>query len=137
MARKRAARGVNEVLAGEEVESILRADFFRAAAPPRAVRPQPEPPLEVDEPELARELAPAEAPAKAAPAVRPSHTQLTQRARPAHYKVICISLYTDDLERLDESVAELKRRGFTKANRSAVIRFALDQMDLSKVRRGL
>jgi hypothetical protein len=58
-------------------------------------------------------------------------------ARPAHYKVICISLYTKDLERLDARVDELKARGLTKANRSALIRVALDQLDLDKVPRGM
>ncbi|MBL8720021.1 MAG: hypothetical protein JNL79_28810 [Myxococcales bacterium] len=57
-------------------------------------------------------------------------------ARPAHYKVICISMYNQDLERLDGMVDELKKRGFTKANRSALIRFALEQADLSKVKKG-
>jgi hypothetical protein len=57
--------------------------------------------------------------------------------RPIHYKVICISLYTRDLDRLDELVDELKARGLTKANRSALIRVALDQLDLDKVPRGL
>ena len=57
--------------------------------------------------------------------------------KPAHYKVICISLYTKDLERLDGLVDELKARGITKANRSALIRVALDQIDLDKVPRGL
>jgi hypothetical protein len=58
-------------------------------------------------------------------------------ARPVHYKVICISLYTKDLERLDACVDELKARGLTKANRSALIRVALEQLDLDKVPRGL
>ena len=58
-------------------------------------------------------------------------------AKPQHYKVICISLYTKDLERLDKLVDELKARGLTKANRSALIRVALDQLDLDKVPRGL
>ena len=57
--------------------------------------------------------------------------------KPTHYKVICISMYTKDLERLDELVDELKSRGITKANRSALIRTALDQLDLDKVPRGM
>jgi len=57
--------------------------------------------------------------------------------KPAHYKVICISLYTKDLDRLDALVDELKARGITKANRSALIRVALEQLDLDKVPRGL
>ncbi|MCA9587435.1 MAG: hypothetical protein KC657_19040 [Myxococcales bacterium] len=61
----------------------------------------------------------------------------SDKAKPTHYKVICISMYTKDLERLDELVDELKTRGVTKANRSALIRVALDQLDLDKVPRGL
>ena len=57
--------------------------------------------------------------------------------KPSHYKVICISMYTKDLDRLDELVSELKARGLTKASRSALIRAALDQIDLDKVPRGI
>jgi hypothetical protein len=57
--------------------------------------------------------------------------------KPAHYKVICISMYTRDLQELDRMVDDLKGRGLTKANRSALIRFALGQVDLDKVPRGL
>jgi hypothetical protein len=60
-----------------------------------------------------------------------------ERAKPTHYKVICISMYVDALARLDEMVMELKRRGYTKANRSALIRHALDTMDLDEVPKGL
>src|SRR6185503_11144691 len=56
-----------------------------------------------------------------------------KQARPTHYKVICISMYTQDLEDLDAKVAELKRRGWTKANKSQLIRLALSQIDLSKL----
>lgn len=57
--------------------------------------------------------------------------------RPQHYKVICISMYNEDLARLDEMVDELKARGLTKANRSALIRHALAQVDLAKVPKGM
>lgn len=57
--------------------------------------------------------------------------------RPQHYKVICISMYTDDLERLDEMVQTLKARGLTKANRSALIRYALGGVKLDDVPKGL
>lgn len=60
-----------------------------------------------------------------------------EKAKPTHYKVICISMYTKDLDRLDELVDELKARGITKANRSALIRVALEQLDLDKVPRGM
>ena len=53
--------------------------------------------------------------------------------RPTHYKVICISMYTRDLEDLDAKVAELKRRGWTKANKSQLIRMALAAIDLDKL----
>jgi hypothetical protein len=61
----------------------------------------------------------------------------TSKAKPTHYKVICISMYTKDLEQLDELVEKLKVRGITKANRSALIRVALEQLDLDKVPRGM
>lgn len=57
--------------------------------------------------------------------------------KPLHYKVICISMYTKDLERLDGLVEALKAKGITKANRSALIRAALDQVDLDKIPRGM
>lgn len=58
-------------------------------------------------------------------------------SKPSHYKVICISMYTDDLKRLDRMVEELKSRGLTKANRSALIRYALAEVDLERVPKGL
>jgi hypothetical protein len=61
----------------------------------------------------------------------------TPGERPTHYKVICISMYTDDLERLDEMVQTLKARGLTKANRSALIRYALGAVKLDDVPKGL
>ena len=63
--------------------------------------------------------------------------EVAEKAKPTHYKVICISMYTKDLEHLDELVEKLKSRGVTKANRSALIRVALEQLDLEKVPRGL
>lgn len=62
---------------------------------------------------------------------------LPQKTKPEHYKVICISFYMRDLERLDGVVAELKKRGFTKANRSAVLRAAMDQLNLDRIKKGL
>jgi hypothetical protein len=58
-----------------------------------------------------------------------------ERPRPTHYKVVCISLYNEDIERLDALVKELKRRGHSKANKSQVIREALLQIDLDRVPR--
>jgi hypothetical protein len=72
-----------------------------------------------------------------APALPRRIADKPQLPRPTHYKVICISMYTDDIERLDEMVDALKARGLTKANRSALIRHALAQVDLDKVPRGI
>jgi len=57
----------------------------------------------------------------------------TKAPKPSHYKIVCISLYNKDIARLEALVAELKRRGFSKANKSQVIRFALDTVDLDKM----
>lgn len=56
--------------------------------------------------------------------------------KPTHYKIVCFSLYNEDIAQLEGLVAELKRRGHTKANKSAVIRFALDTVDISKMPKG-
>lgn len=70
------------------------------------------------------------------PAAAPT-TARKGNGKPSHYKVICISMYTDDLKRLDTMVENLKARGLTKANRSALIRYALSQVDLDRVPKGL
>jgi hypothetical protein len=69
----------------------------------------------------------------AAAAVEPAPSK---PPKPTHYKVVCISLYTEDIAHLEELVAELKRRGHTKANKSQLIRAALAQVDLSKIPKG-
>jgi hypothetical protein len=74
-----------------------------------------------------RDGAPGEEPRK------PRASAASKQARPTHYKVICISMYTRDLEDLDAKVAELKRRGWTKANKSQLIRLALSQIDIDKL----
>lgn len=53
--------------------------------------------------------------------------------KPQHYKIISISLYTEDIERLDGMVKELKARGHHRVNKSQLIRQALMQLDLDKV----
>jgi hypothetical protein len=59
--------------------------------------------------------------------------RMKPKVKPTHYKVVCISLYTNDIENLEETVAELKRRGHTKANKSQLIRQALRQLDIDKL----
>jgi hypothetical protein len=63
--------------------------------------------------------------------------QKSSSDKPTHYKVICISMYTEDLKRLDNMVDTLKARGLTKANRSALIRYALGEVNLESVPKGL
>jgi len=53
--------------------------------------------------------------------------------RPQHYKIVSISLYNEDIERLNEMVRELKRRGHYKANKSQLIRYALANLDLDEI----
>ncbi len=62
------------------------------------------------------------------PKRRPAKTK--KQAKADHYDVICISLYKEDLARLDAMVAKLKKRGHRRVSRSALIRFALDHVDL-------
>ncbi len=70
--------------------------------------------------------------AKEEPAPRRKR-KASNKPKPTHYKVICISMYTKDIEELEAKVAELKRRGHTKANKSQLIRFALSQVDIDKL----
>lgn len=112
--------GVREVLEGDDVREILRETFFTSTPPEGMPRPALPP----------RPSAPPSASPEA------SKSRAVKR-RPDHYKVICISMYIEDLERLDAAVAELKRRGYTKANRSAVLRAAMEQLDLDRVRKGI
>ena len=58
------------------------------------------------------------------------------KPKPTHYKIVCISLYVEDIARLEKMVLELKRRGHTKANKSQLIRAALDQVDLDRIPKG-
>lgn len=59
---------------------------------------------------------------------------LRERAvKPDHYKIVSISLYNEDIDRLNMMVDELKRRGHFKANKSMLIRHALEQIDLDQI----
>ncbi|MEM7437066.1 MAG: hypothetical protein AAF436_18070 [Myxococcota bacterium] len=59
----------------------------------------------------------------------PAKAKAKKSKKADHYDVICISLYKEDLARLDAMVAKLKKRGHRRVSRSALIRFALDQVD--------
>ena len=59
-----------------------------------------------------------------------SRAKAKANKKPDHYDVICISLYKEDLAQLDKMVAKLKKQGHRRISRSALIRFALDQVDI-------
>lgn len=58
------------------------------------------------------------------------------KASASHYKIVSISLYNEDIERIDDLVAEWKQRGYPKANRSALIRYAIEQIEAAELPRG-
>ena len=45
------------------------------------------------------------------------------------HKVVCISMYLEDIAKAEAIVNLLKQEGFTNMNRSRLIRLALDQFD--------
>lgn len=50
------------------------------------------------------------------------------RDKPTHYKVVCYSMYTRDLDELDRKIGLLKQHGWSRANRSHLIRIALARL---------
>jgi hypothetical protein len=65
---------------------------------------------------------------------RDAEVSMRERAsKPTHYKTVCVSLYTRDLDDLKSKVAELKRRGLTKASASWLIRLALSRLDIETI----
>ncbi|MHC4836999.1 MAG: hypothetical protein ACYTF3_02265 [Planctomycetota bacterium] len=64
---------------------------------------------------------------------RPPRPRRERAPKPTHYKVVSISLYMEDIERLEALVAALKSRGESRANKSLVIREALRQLDVDAV----
>ena len=104
--REAAESGVRELFDRDEVREVLSDSFYR-------------PPVSAPRPKKRRPSAGGAAP-------RPKR----RRPKADHYQVICISLYNEDLARLDAKVKELKARGHRKMSRSALIRYALDHVDL-------
>lgn len=62
-------------------------------------------------------------------------TRPMRAPKPTHYRIVSISLYERDIDRLDGLVRELKKRGHSKANKSELIRKALQQVNLDKIAR--
>jgi hypothetical protein len=50
------------------------------------------------------------------------------------WRVICVSLYPENLRDLDEKVEILKARGIHKMNRSRLLRIAVKQLDLDTIK---
>ncbi len=105
--KKNTAGSLESVFTEEDV--VLRESFYRDEAAP--VRP----------------LAALGKDAKRRP--RP------KQPKAEHYEIICISIYNEDLARLDEKVSALKQRGHRRMTRSALIRYALDRVAIDDVPR--
>ena len=75
------------------------------------------------------------APMEPEPSVQKTVRKARQAPKPDHYKIVSISLYKEDIARLEDMVRELKRRGHYKANKSQLIRYALARRDLDAVPR--
>ena len=108
-----------------EIRDVLEGTFYRpgeatTSGEHEVTRPSALAPLAVARPEVdgARRRRPA-------------------KPKPDHYEVICISLYKEDLERLDAKVAELKAAGHRRMTRSALIRWRLDHVDVDAIPRGI
>lgn len=112
------ARAVRELFDDGEVREVLRETFYRA---PSAASPVEAPRMTV---------------AKTSP--EPTKRRRAAKPKPDHYEIICISMYNEDLARLDRKVADLKAKGHRRMTRSALIRWALDQVeDLDAIPRGI
>lgn len=56
-----------------------------------------------------------------------------KKEKPTHYKIVSISMYTSDIKHLNDMVKSLKQKGYTKISKSQIIRYALKNVDLSKL----
>ncbi|MEZ4467339.1 MAG: hypothetical protein R3F43_23555 [bacterium] len=65
----------------------------------------------------------------------PGHgvTLRSKKERPGHYRSVSITLYSEDVQRLEALLAELKSRGHSRANKSLIVREALRQIDLDLI----
>ncbi|TVR04665.1 MAG: hypothetical protein EA398_01525 [Deltaproteobacteria bacterium] len=130
MSRKARERAVEEesVMGRDPLaadDEILARTFYGAPDREAEAKGQPVPTV-VEEGEEA-----AAAPAPVPERRRRSRTKSGRRdSAPSHYRIVSISLYNEDIERIDSLVAELKARGHSKANRSALIRYAIDTIDI-------
>jgi|SRR5690554_5632603 len=132
----------DEVLARTLYSSGNKPLANQASEAKSTPRPKETPAVKQSATRAAAEDASTSVAARTVPAVQPAVARPQPRRsrrrnpEPQHYKVLSISLYNEDIERLDELVKDLKKQGFTRMSRSALIRFALDQVDVSKMPRG-
>jgi hypothetical protein len=54
---------------------------------------------------------------------------MTNKLADKTYSILCISMYKADESNLKQKVAKLKELGWSGANRSALIRLAIDMLD--------
>lgn len=97
-----------EIFDRDEVNEVLRATFYRPADEASKKRGRP----------------------------KGSRSRAPRAPKEEGYEVICISMYREDLSALDAKVDELKSRGHRKISRSALIRWALANVDTTNVPRG-
>jgi hypothetical protein len=94
----------------DEVREVLEGTFYRG---PEIASPSAAPPVALDG----------------------AGKRRVRKARPKadHYEIVCISMYVEDLKRLDDKVTALKQGGHRRMTRSALIRYALDKLALESV----
>lgn len=119
---------------GDDDEVLARTLYSSGNRP--LSEPLPAPKAERPPEASANPVAKPQPPAARRPRRATKSRKRRRDKRPQHYKVLSISLYNEDIEQMDDLVKELKEQGFTRMNRSALIRFALDQVDISKMPRG-
>ncbi len=62
-----------------------------------------------------------------------AETAPAPKEKPTHYKIMCVSMYLKDIKELEEKVAALKARGYTRANKSQLIRMALRRINVDDI----
>ncbi len=130
MSNHDAARAVRELFDESEVRDVLRDTFWNGGPEPASDRG-------ATATSALRPLAVTDRASPPRGATTTTRGKRRKKAKPDHYDVICISLYKEDLGRLDDKVAALKERGHRRMTRSALIRWALDQVDLSSIPKGI
>ena len=98
-----------EIIDRDEVNEILRATFYRTEPSETARRGRP----------------------------KGSRSRAPRAPKAEHYEVICISMYREDLAALDAKVDALKDHGHRKMSRSALIRWALANVDTTTLPRSV